>query len=105
MADWMPLYDKIIVRRDAAPEIIGAMVVPDAHKKDQNAGTVLRVGIGRLDPGTSRVTTLLVGVGFRVLFGQFSGIALDPDAPDVIVLREDELLAYQEPEWPVEAKP
>ena len=95
--NWKPLYDKIIVLRDAAPEIIGTLAVPDAAKQDQNAGTVLATGIGRLDPGSSRVTNLLVQVGHRVLFGKFSGIALDPDVPDIIVLREDELLAYAEP--------
>lgn len=98
MTDWKPLYDKIIVRRDPPPAVIGTLAVPDAAQQDQNAGTVLEVGIGRLDPGSSRVTNLLVHPGYRVLFGKFSGIALDPDVPDVIVLREDELLAYAEPD-------
>jgi chaperonin GroES len=98
--DWEPLYDKIIVRRDRAAEVLKGLAVPDTAQKDQNSGTVLKVGIGRLDTTSSRVTKLLVRPGYRVLFGRFSGTPLDPDDPDTIVLREDELLAFEEPALP-----
>lgn len=97
MEDWIPLYDKIIVERDPAPEVIGSMTVPDMAKRKQTAGTVIRAGQGRLDVAGSKVTKLLVQEGDRVLFSQFAGVALDPDVPDIIVLREDELLAYVRP--------
>jgi co-chaperonin GroES (HSP10) len=100
MEDWSPLYDKLIVRRDPPPDVIGSagqFVAPETAKTAQSSGVVLKVGIGRLDITGSRTTTLLVSPGDRVLFGPFSGIALDQDEPDTIVLREDEILAYRRP--------
>lgn len=94
LEDWNPLYDKIIVQRDAAAEVIGSLAVPDAAKKRQTAGTVLKTGLGRIAADGSKATALVVKPGYRVLFSEFSGMPLDPDEPDIVVLREDELLAY-----------
>lgn len=94
MEDWNPLYDKIIVRRDPAPAEIRGLAVPEQAKKAQTAGTVQKVGIGRIDVGAGRATALTVRPGDRVLFSPFSGQPLDPEEPDLVVLREDELLAY-----------
>lgn len=90
-AVWEPLYDKVLVRRDPAPEEISGLAVPDAHRKQQNTGTVLRVGNGRWIDGN--LYPLTVWAGCRVLFSRFAGVELENDE-NVIILREDEILAY-----------
>lgn len=90
--DWLCLYDKLIVRRRPADEVVGSVVVPEAHRKAQNVGTVVATGSGRLVAGELRPLTIQEGM--TVLFSAFAGVPLGDD-PDLIILREDEILAYK----------
>lgn len=91
--DWTPLYDKIIVRR--LPELteVKGFAIPDAHKKAQNAGVVVRVGSGRWIDGV--LYPLTVSPGNIVLFTTFAGLPIEGNE-EFLVLREDELLAWKE---------
>lgn len=93
--EWEPLYDKVAVRRDPSPEEISGLAVPDAHRKQQNTGTVLRVGGGRWIDGN--LYPLTVFPGCRVLFSAFAGVPMEGDE-DTIILREDEILAFAAPQ-------
>lgn len=93
--DWLCLHDKVIVRRRPADEQIGAVVVPDAHRKAQNVGTVVAVGTGRLVAGNLVPLPLTIAPGMTVLFSAFAGVPLEGDDPDLVILREDEILAYK----------
>lgn len=93
--DWIPIHDKIIVRRHKPKETHdeeGKVLVAEAYQKQQNKGIIVAVGGGRLDG-----TPLLVSVGMEVLFGVHGGTDLD-EGEDLVMLREDELLAYRTPE-------
>lgn len=92
--EWETLYDKLVVQRHAAETVVKGMVVPDAHQKQQSTGVVLRVGDGRPAPDGSLIP-LRIKPGMEVKFHSFSGVPLDEDDPDVIILREDEILAYK----------
>jgi chaperonin GroES len=97
MLDWSPLYDKIIVRRDPPEkEYTPGISVAETHQKQQHIGTVLKVGHGRWMDGILLPLTIVPGM--RVLFSKFAGSELSDDVPDVVVLREDEILAYAVPE-------
>lgn len=93
--DWNPIYDKMIVRRDPPEKEVGGLAVPDAHQQQQHIGTVLKAGQGRWVDGI--LLPLTVQPGMRVLFSKFAGTELATSEPDVIVLREDEILAYALP--------
>jgi chaperonin GroES len=94
--DWNPIYDKLIVRRDPPEtETSFGLAVPDAHQKQQHIGTVLKTGHGRWVDGI--LLPLTVTPGMRVLFSKFSGTELTSDEPDLIVMREDEILAWVMP--------
>ena len=96
VCDWLPLYDKILVRREKPREAYdpeGKIVVAETHQTAQNRGRVLQVGEGRRAGG--HILPLKVRVGMEVLFGKHSGTDLE-DFPDLVILREDELLAYRE---------
>jgi co-chaperonin GroES (HSP10) len=90
--DWTPLYDKIIVQRLPEKEIIGGMVVPDRARQAQNIGVVLRVGDGRWIDGV--LYPLTVQEGYTVLFSHFAGAEIEGHS-DVLVMREDEILAWR----------
>ena len=93
--NWNPLYDKLIVRRHKPKSTYdddGKIKVAETHQQQQNKGVVLAVGGGRIGGGG-----LIVEVGMEVLFGQHGGVDLD-EGEDLVMLREDELLAYRRPQ-------
>jgi co-chaperonin GroES (HSP10) len=92
-----PLFDKILVRRNPAPETIGVVVVPDEAKQPQSVGEVIMVGEGRLNSAQGAVYPLRVYPGCQVMFGPFSGVQVPELGEDLVLLREDELLAFSEP--------
>lgn len=90
-----PLYDKIIVRRDAEKTHLQGMEIPDAAREKQHRGVILKVGAGR--PSPNGLQKLILRPGMEVLFQRHSGLPLDEDEdPNVIVMREDEVMAYAE---------
>lgn len=96
--EFKPLYDKILVRRNPSPETIGVLIVPEAAKEPQSVGEVIAVGEGRLDTQHGAVYPLKVYPGCVVMFGPYSGVQVPELGEDLVLLREDELLAYAEPE-------
>jgi len=88
-----PLHDRMLVRRIEEKEIAtGRIIIPDTAKEKPMQGKVLAVGNGRvLDNG--KKVPLAVKVGDRILFGKYSGTEIKIDGVDVLVVREDEVLA------------
>lgn len=93
--EWNCLYDKLIVRRRPAPEQVGSLAVPEAHRKAQNVGTVVATGSGRLVAGSASLVPLTIKAGMEVLFSTFAGVPLEGEDPDLLILREDEILAFK----------
>jgi chaperonin GroES len=88
-----PLHDRMLVRRIEEKETArGGIIIPDTAKEKPMQGKVLAVGNGRvLDNG--KKLPLAVKVGDRILFGKYSGTEIKIDGEDVLVVREDEVLA------------
>jgi chaperonin GroES len=88
-----PLHDRLLVRRIEEKEMArGGIIIPDTAKEKPMEGEVLAVGNGRvLENGTK--LALDVKVGDRVLFGKYSGNEIKIDGEEVVVVREDEVLA------------
>ena len=96
--NWNALYDKLIVRRAPAVTHIAGMEVPEAAREKQNVGTVVKTGAGRIVSGSfGSLQKLTVKEGDEVLFNKYAGHPLEGDDPDLVVLREDEILAYRRP--------
>jgi chaperonin GroES len=93
MAKIRPLHDRLLVRRVEPGETAkGGIIIPDTAKEKPQEGEVLAVGNGRiLDNGTR--LALDVKVGDKILFGKYGGSEIKIDGEDVLVLREDEVLA------------
>jgi chaperonin GroES len=93
MANIRPLHDRLLVRRIEPSETAqGGIIIPDSAKEKPQEGEVLAVGNGRvLDNGTR--VAIDVKVGDKILFGKYGGSEIKLDGEDVLVLREDEVLA------------
>ena len=89
--DFLPLYDKIVVERDEAEEQVGSIYIPDQAQNKPQQGTVLAVGIGRID-SEGDVKPLQVKVGDRIVFGEYSGTEIEVNEQVVLIMREDEVL-------------
>jgi chaperonin GroES len=88
-----PLHDRLVVRRLEEKETNrGGIIIPDTAKEKPQEGEVLAVGNGKiLDNGTK--LSLDVQVGDKILFGKYSGTDIKLDGEDVLILREEEVLA------------
>lgn len=88
-----PLHDRVVVKRVAEETVTaGGIVLPGSAAEKPIQGTVVAIGPGKyLDDGT--LQPLQVKVGDRVLFGKFSGNEIKVDNEDVLIMREDDIIA------------
>ncbi|MRH78263.1 co-chaperone GroES [Spiribacter sp. C176] len=91
-----PLHDRVVVKRmEEERTTAGGIVIPDSATEKPIRGEVLAVGNGkRLDSG--EVRALDVKVGDKVLFGKFSGTEVKVADDEVLVMREDDIMAVIE---------
>ena len=91
-----PLHDRILVRR-AEEELTsaGGIIIPDNATEKPNRGEVIAVGNGRItDSGDVRAMD--VKVGDSVLFGQYAGTAVKVTGEELIMMKEEDILAVIE---------
>jgi len=91
-----PLHDRIIVQRlDEGEQVVGGIIIPDTAKEKPQQGKVVAVGKGKAkDDG--KVTPLDVKEGDTILFGKYSGQEIKIDGEELLIMREDEVLAVLE---------
>ncbi|MEX0387022.1 MULTISPECIES: co-chaperone GroES [Spiribacter] len=91
-----PLHDRVVVKRmEEERTTPGGIVIPDTATEKPIRGEVVAVGNGkRLDNG--EVRALDVNVGDKVLFGKFSGTEVKVGEDEVLVMREDDIMAVIE---------
>ena len=88
-----PLHDRLVVRRVEEKETAkGGIIIPDTAKEKPQEGEVLAAGNGKILENGTKVA-LDVKVGDKILFGKNSGTDIKIDGEDVLILREDEVLA------------
>ena len=87
-----PLHDRVIVKRIEEKETVkGGIIIPDSAKEKPQEGEVIAVGAGKREK--SERIPLDVNVGDRVLFGKYSGSEIKIDGEELLILREEEILA------------
>jgi chaperonin GroES len=91
-----PLYDRILVSRlESEEKTKGGIIIPDSAKEKPLEGKVVAVGNGKiLDDG--KVRELAVKKGDKILFGKYSGTEIKVDGEELVILREDDVLAIVE---------
>jgi chaperonin GroES len=91
-----PLHDRVIVKRlEEERTSPGGIVIPDTAAEKPVQGKVMAVGKGKiLEDGTVRA--LDVKVGDKILFGKYSGTEVKVDGDDLVVMREEDVMAIIE---------
>jgi chaperonin GroES len=88
-----PLHDRVIVKRlEAETKSAGGIVIPDTAAEKPVRGEVLAIGNGKvLEDG--KVRPLDVKVGDKILFGKYSGTEVKLDGQELVVMREEDIMA------------
>jgi chaperonin GroES len=91
-----PLHDRVIVKRmEEERTSPGGIVIPDAAAEKPIKGEVIAVGKGKiLENG--EVRALDIKKGDKVLFGKYSGTEVKVDGKDLLVMKEDDIMAVIE---------
>ena len=91
-----PLHDRLVVKRTQEEEKTkGGIIIPDTAKEKPIEGTVVAVGSGK-ELKNGKVHPLEVKAGDKVLFGKYSGTEVKVDGEDLLVMREDDVMAVIE---------
>jgi len=88
-----PLHDRVVIKRvEEETKTAGGIVLPGSATEKPSEGKVLAIGSGKiLDNGS--IHQMHVKVGDHVLFTKYSGSEVNVDGEDLIVMREDDIIA------------
>ncbi|HED16378.1 MAG TPA: co-chaperone GroES [Gammaproteobacteria bacterium] len=91
-----PLHDRVVIKRmDEETTSPGGIVIPDSATEKPDKGEVVAVGNGKiLDNG--EVRGLDIKVGDKVLFGKYAGTTVKVDDDELLVMREEDIVAVIE---------
>jgi chaperonin GroES len=91
-----PLHDRVIIKRLEEEKIsAGGIVIPDSAAEKPIRGEVIAAGNGKiLEDG--KVRPIAVKKGDKVLFGKYSGTEVKVDGQELLVMREEDILAVIE---------
>ncbi len=91
-----PLHDRVIVRRmEEETMSAGGIVIPDNAAEKPVRGEIIAAGKGKItDSGDVRA--LDVSVGDQILFGKYAGTEIKVDGEELLVMREDDIVAVIE---------
>ena len=93
MSNIKPLHDRVVIKRMEEEKLsAGGIVIPDSATEKPIKGEVVAVGTGKvLDNGQVRAPQ--VKVGDKVLFGKYSGQTVKVDGDELLVMREEDIMA------------
>ncbi|MFV8755187.1 co-chaperone GroES [Nannocystaceae bacterium ST9] len=91
-----PLNDRVLVKRlEEETKTAGGIFIPDSAKEKPTRGRVIAVGNGKLnDDGVRK--TLDVKKDDEILFGKYAGTEIKFDGQELIIMREEDILAVIE---------
>jgi chaperonin GroES len=91
-----PLHDRVVVRRlDEERTSPGGIVIPDSAAEKPMEGEIISVGNGKISENGD-VRPLDVKPGDKVLFGKYSGTEIKINGEELLVMREDDIMAVIE---------
>lgn len=91
-----PLHDRLIIKRMEEERMsAGGIVIPDSATEKPSRGEVIAAGNGKVGEN-GQAQPLDVKVGDKVLFGKYSGTEVKVDGEDLLVMREEDIMAVIE---------
>ena len=92
MEGFMPLHDRVMLRRiEAEEKTPGGLIIPDTAKEKPVEAEVMAVGPGARNE-SGKIVPLDVRVGDRVLFGKWTGTDVIIDGEERLIVKESEIL-------------
>ncbi|AHF00530.1 molecular chaperone GroES [Thiomicrospira aerophila AL3] len=90
-----PLHDRVVIRRLEEEKVsAGGIVLPDSAKEKPAEGEVVAVGPGKA-ADNGNLVAMNVKVGDKVLFGKYAGQEVKVDGEELLVMREDDIIAIR----------
>ncbi|MFO7287547.1 MAG: co-chaperone GroES [Gammaproteobacteria bacterium] len=91
-----PLHDRVVIKRTEEERTSpGGIVIPDTAAEKPIRGEVVAVGQGKiLENG--EVRKLELKAGDKVLFSKYAGTEVKVDGEELLVMREDDVMAVIE---------
>ena len=92
-----PLHDRVIVKRlEEDRTSPGGILIPDTAAEKPVQGKIVAVGKGKiLENGQVRPCD--IKVGDTILFGKYSGSEVKLEGEELVVMREEDIMAVFEP--------
>ena len=91
-----PLHDRVVIKREEEERTsAGGIAIPDSATEKPIRGKVVAVGNGKILKDGS-VRKVDVKKGDKVLFGKYSGTEIKMDGDELIVMREEDIMAVIE---------
>ena len=88
-----PLHDRVVVKRiETQEQVRGGIIIPDTAKEKPQEAEVIAVGPGKVNDNGQR-SPMDVKTGDRILIGKYSGSEIKIGDEDLVIVREDEILA------------
>ncbi len=89
----IPLHDRVLLKRlEEKEKKKGGIIIPDTAKEKPQEAEVVEVGKGRVTED-GKVIPLDLKKGDKVLIGKFSGTEVTIDDVELVIVREEEILA------------
>ena len=90
-----PLGDRVFVKVSESEEkTAGGILLPDTAKEKPQRGEIISVGSGKVENGKTIPVDLKTGM--KVLFSKFSGTEVKVNNEDMLVLRDEDIIAVVE---------
>jgi len=91
-----PLHDRVIVRRvEEEKTSPGGIVLPGSASEKPDRGEVIAAGKGRITD-SGEVRAMDVAIVDKILFGKYAGTEIKVDGEELLVMREDDIVAVIE---------
>lgn len=91
-----PLHDRVVVKRmEEERTSPGGIVIPDSATEKPIKGEVVAVGNGKITD-SGEVRALDLKAGDKILFGKYSGTEVKVEGEELLVMREDDIMAVIE---------
>jgi chaperonin GroES len=88
-----PLHDRAVIRRlEEQRTSPGGIVIPDSAAEKPIRGEVMAIGKGKIMENGD-IRPMDVKVGDKILFGKYAGTEIKVDGEDLVVMREDDIMA------------
>jgi chaperonin GroES len=78
----LPLGNRVVIKRSAAPEKKGTILLVDNGQEKQRGGVIMTIG----------ATVTEVKVGDHVLFGKYAGMPIGEEVDELLLVDVKEIL-------------